>query len=167
MSQLYFTCQIVSYFSTEHLLTFSSRCCLLQWRLKQSCLVSCSMGDKLSVSVVLSGFFFLEVFPAIFFDKTSAQAIPRVATGQESQEKVKFFSGQEKVRKNLHWSGKLEKTAKSQEKVRKNTKFSFKIQWYLQFYRRLFIKIFQPCYARHIFHVIFYGNFNFIRYDIF
>ena len=32
------------------------------------------------------------------------------------QEKVKFFSGQEKVRKKQHWSGKFEKIRKSQEK---------------------------------------------------
>ena len=44
----------------------------------------------------------------------------RVATGQEE---VKFFSGQEKVRKNQRWSGKLEKITKSQENVRKNKIF--------------------------------------------
>ena len=53
------------------------------------------------------------------------QNFDRVATGQE---RVKFFSGQEKVRKKQYWSGKLEKITKSQEKIKKNTKFSFKIQ---------------------------------------
>ena len=85
----------------------------------------------------------------------------RVATGQE---KVKFFF---QVRKNQHSSGKLEKINKSQENVRKNTKFSFKIQFYLQFHRYLFIEIFQHRCAHHNFHFGFCANFNFFRNGIF
>ena len=85
----------------------------------------------------------------------------------KSQEKVKIFSGKEKVRKMQNWSGKFEKITKSQKKVRKNTKFSFIIQWYLQFYRHLFTKIFQPRCARHNFHFKFCQNSSLLRNDIF